>query len=179
MKELTTETPIEGIKLFEHRKFGDERGLFWELFKKSENTLKYSFCQDNIATSQKNVLRGLHFQKPPYDQGKLVHVIQGSVLDVVVDIRKGSDTYGQWASFELTSDNGLALWVPPGFAHGYATFEDNTIFHYKCTNEYNPESEGGIMFNDSSLNIDWGLTSPIISSKDERNSTFVDFKTPF
>lgn len=179
MEEVKTGTNISGIRLFKHRKFGDERGMFWELFKESSNCLGFDFKQDNVATSQKNVLRGLHFQSPPHDQGKLVHVLNGKVLDVIVDIRKGSPTYGSWASFELSAQNGLVLWVPPGFAHGYATFEDNTIFHYKCTNEYQPSSEGGLMWNDKALSIDWKVNNPIISEKDKKNANFADFQTPF
>lgn len=179
MKELEISSNIEGLRLFEYRKFGDDRGKFWELYKDSNNDLGVTFKQDNIATSQANVLRGLHFQAPPHDQGKLVHVVKGRVLDVVVDIRKDSKTYGEWASFELSEKNGHALWVPSGFAHGYATFEDNTIFHYKCTNEYNPSSEGGIMWNDKDLKIGWGVNEPIISPKDKINSNFKEFKSPF
>ncbi len=179
MIEKTINSEIQGIRLFELKKFGEERGSFWESFQKNKLNIDFDFVQDNIATSQKDVLRGLHFQSPPVDQGKFVQVIKGSVIDVIVDIRKNSTTYGQHLCVNLSNQNNLALWVPPGFAHGYLTLEDNTIFHYKCTNIYNPDSEGGLMWNDPGLNIDWGIDNPILSNKDKLNFSFNTFTTPF
>jgi dTDP-4-dehydrorhamnose 3,5-epimerase len=138
-----------------------------------------NFVQDNESKSQKNVLRGLHFQKPPFAQGKLVRVIRGAVLDVAVDIRKSSPTFGKWASIELTQDNKWMYWVPPGFAHGFVTLEDNTTFFYKCTNMYNKESEGSILWNDPDLNINWQTDQPILSEKDKTSPLFKDFISPF
>jgi dTDP-4-dehydrorhamnose 3,5-epimerase len=129
--------------------------------------------------SHKGVLRGLHFQRPPFEQGKLVRVIQGSVLDVAVDIRKGSPTYGQHKSILLSGENNLQFWIPPGFAHGFLTLEDNTIFSYKCTGPYSIESEGSVLWNDKDLNIDWNISSPIVSEKDQIAETFIQFKSPF
>ncbi len=127
----------------------------------------------------KGVLRGLHFQAPPFAQGKLVRVMKGAVLDVAVDIRKNSPTYGQWASIELTESNKMMYWVPPGFAHGFVTLEDDTVFFYKCTNVYNKSSEGSIRWNDPDLNINWNLENPILSEKDQISPLFKDFVSPF
>jgi dTDP-4-dehydrorhamnose 3,5-epimerase len=127
----------------------------------------------------KGVLRGLHFQAPPFAQGKLVRVMKGAVLDVAVDIRKNSPTYGQWASIELTESNKWMYWVPPGFAHGFVTLDDSTVFFYKCTNMYNKASEGSIRWNDPDLNIDWGIDSPLLSEKDQTAPFFKDFISPF
>jgi dTDP-4-dehydrorhamnose 3,5-epimerase len=124
-------------------------------------------------------LRGLHFQRPPYAQGKLVRVVRGSVLDVAVDIRKGSPTYGHWHASELNASNKLLMWIPEGFAHGFLVLEDDTIFQYKCTNYYNRESEAGIIWNDPDLNIDWGITDPIVSEKDLQGVRFRELKSPF
>ena len=129
--------------------------------------------------SQKGVLRGLHFQNPPYDQGKLVRVIRGAALDVAVDIRTGSPTYGQHEKVELTGDNHTMFWVPPGFAHGFLTLEDDTIFAYKCTNFYNKEAEEGLMWNDPDLGIDWGVTAPQLSDKDKVYEPFRNFQSLF
>jgi dTDP-4-dehydrorhamnose 3,5-epimerase len=125
-------------------------------------------------------LRGLHFQKPPYAQGKLVRVVKGAVLDVAVDLRKDSATYGQWEIVELSEENKLMYWVPPGFAHGFLTLRDETVFTYKCTNVYNKESEGSLLWNDPILNIDWGSTKDLIlSEKDLQAPLFEHFNTPF
>lgn len=174
--------PISGLLLFKPNIYKDERGYFFEswnedLFK--SNGVDVSFVQDNQSFSHKNVLRGLHFQDPPYAQGKLVRVIQGSVIDVAVDIRKKSNTYGQYFSLELSSKNNYIFWIPPGFAHGFAALEDNTIFSYKCTNVYNKKSEGSLIWNDVNLNIDWGIDDPIVSSKDMNSISFNDLESQF
>jgi dTDP-4-dehydrorhamnose 3,5-epimerase len=137
------------------------------------------FVQDNFSSSNKGVLRGLHFQKPPYSQGKLVQVITGSALDVAVDLRKDSDTYGQHVKVILSSEKRNQFWIPEGFAHGFLALEDNTIFSYKCTNYYNPQSEVTILWNDRNLKIDWQIDNPIISPKDNEGVLFKDFDTPF
>jgi dTDP-4-dehydrorhamnose 3,5-epimerase len=129
--------------------------------------------------SMKGVLRGLHFQLPPYTQGKLVRVVQGAVLDVAVDLRKNSPAFGKWESFTITAGNKLMVYVPAGFAHGFLVLEDNTIFQYKCTNYYNRESESGIIWNDPDLNIGWGIDNPVVSEKDLKGLFFKDFVSPF
>jgi dTDP-4-dehydrorhamnose 3,5-epimerase len=125
------------------------------------------------------VLRGLHFQSPPHAQGKLVRVVSGRVLDVIVDIRKASPSYGKHFSIELSEENFRMLWVPPGFAHGFVTLEDNTLFLYKCTEVYNKASEGGLMWNDPALGIDWGFDNPLLSAKDLNYPSFEQFQSPF
>jgi dTDP-4-dehydrorhamnose 3,5-epimerase len=174
--------PLPGLKVIQPNVFEDARGYFYEsynadAFKKIG--IPEEFVQDNQSLSNRGVLRGLHFQTPPMAQGKLVRVIQGSVLDVAVDLRKDSPTYGQHFTIELTGTNKLMFYVPVGFAHGFAVLEDQTIFSYKCTNLYSPENEGGIMWNDPTLNIDWQVESPSLSAKDEVNMNFNDFVSPF
>lgn len=137
------------------------------------------FVQDNQSLSGKGILRGLHFQRNPFSQGKLVRVIKGAVLDVAVDIRKDSKTYGEHFSIELDEDNKTMFYVPPGFAHGFVTREEDTIFAYKCTNYYHKESEGAILWNSPSLGIDWGVSNPVISAKDEEAQDFSSFNSPF
>ncbi len=162
--------------------FEDERGYFFESFNRDkfeQAGVDLQFVQDNESKSQKGVLRGLHFQNPPYAQGKLVRVMRGRVLDVAVDIREGSPTYGQWESIELSGENKFMYWIPPGMAHGFATLEDDTIFFYKCTNIYNKESEGSMRWDDKDLAIDWGIENPILSEKDKISPLFKDFKTKF
>lgn len=175
-------TPLKDALVLIPQVFGDHRGYFLESYNK-ENISKiigdYNFVQDNQSLSNKGVLRGLHFQNPPYQQGKLVRVIKGAVIDAIVDIRKDSPTYGQSFSIELTEDNFKMLWIPPGFAHGFSTLKDNTIFAYKVTNVYNKESEGCIKWNDPILNIDWQLENPSISAKDEAGENFESFKSLF
>lgn len=174
--------PIPGLKLLKPTVFGDQRGYFFESFnaeKMHDLGISDRFVQDNQSMSQKGVLRGLHFQAPPHAQAKLVAVLQGKVIDVVVDIRSASPTYGQTCKVELSAENKLQLYVPIGFAHGFATLEENTIFSYKCSNFYNQPSEGGILWNDPDLNIEWGIENPILSDKDQVNPLFKDFKTPF
>ncbi|MDL5047857.1 dTDP-4-dehydrorhamnose 3,5-epimerase [Oscillatoria amoena NRMC-F 0135] len=137
------------------------------------------FVQDNQSLSQKGALRGLHFQAPPFAQGKLVRVIKGAVYDVIVDIRKNSSTYGQHYGIELTEENFTMFWVPPGFAHGFVTLKDNTIFTYKCTNVYNKASEGGLLWSDPALGIDWNIETPIVSDKDKVLPNFENLVSPF
>ncbi|KPM46903.1 dTDP-4-dehydrorhamnose 3,5-epimerase [Jiulongibacter sediminis] len=161
-------TSIEGLIEIKPRIFKDPRGYFfesyqYELFK--QNGIAEVFVQDNQSYSTKGVLRGLHLQKDPFAQGKLVRVIKGKVLDVAVDARPGSPTFGQWDSVVLDDEQNNMFYVPPGFLHGFVTLED-AIFSYKCTNYYNRESEQGVIWNDSDLNIDWGIENPLVSEKD-------------
>jgi dTDP-4-dehydrorhamnose 3,5-epimerase len=175
-------TNIEGLLVIENKIYSDKRGFFLEAYNKKtyqENGLFMDFVQDNVSKSSKYVLRGLHFQNPPFAQGKLVWVLQGAVLDVAVDIRKDSPTYGKHFSIELTESNGKALWIPEGFAHGFLSLKNDTIFSYKCTNYYNNESEDSILYNDASLNINWGVANPIISDKDKTAATFSSFVSHF
>jgi dTDP-4-dehydrorhamnose 3,5-epimerase len=178
-----TETNLVGLLLIEPKVFKDSRGYFLESY--NSETFKNSgidvnFVQDNQSFSCKGTLRGLHFQNTPYAQVKLVRVITGSIIDVAVDIRKGSKTYGKYYSAELSGENKKMLYIPDGFAHGFLTLEDNTIVQYKCSNVYNKESEGGIMWNDPDININWGLIDePIISDKDKNNISFKDLNSKF
>lgn len=168
------DTGFPGLKIFEPNTFGDHRGYFLESF--NENTFKEAgidvhFVQDNESKSQYGVLRGLHYQLQPYAQAKLVRVIVGRVLDVVIDIRRGSPTFGQKFEMELSGENKKQLFIPRGFAHGFSVLEDNTIFSYKCDNFYNKQSEGGIYFDDPALGIDWQIPKGkmIVSEKDMHN----------
>jgi|SRR5690554_561018 len=176
------ETFIKDLLIIQPRVFPDKRGYFFESYnaeKFKKNGLSMSFIQDNISKSQKGVLRGLHFQKPPYAQGKLVYVLRGEVLDVAVDLRKNSPTYGKYFSIKLSEENKTQLYVPKGFAHGFATLEENTIFAYKCTDYYNKSAEDSIFWDDPTLNIDWLIENPIVSEKDQEANTFNDFDSPF
>lgn len=172
------ETHLSGCFVIEPQVFGDDRGYFFESFNQKafeEKTgLEISFVQDNQSMSQRGVLRGLHFQKGEFAQAKLVRVIKGKVLDVVVDVRPNSSTYGQSFSIILSEENQKQLFVPRGFAHGFSVLEDNTIFSYKCDNYYNKASEGGIIFNDKELNIDWMLNDDEVqlSEKDKELPSF-------
>jgi dTDP-4-dehydrorhamnose 3,5-epimerase len=180
MKIITT--PIADLLIIEPTVYEDERGHFFESYSQEgfkKHGIDVVFVQDNQSLSQAGVLRGLHFQNPPYAQGKLVRVIKGAVLDVAVDIRKQSPTYGAHFSIKLTETNKTMLWIPPGFAHGFATLEDDTIFTYKCTNTYNKASEGSISWNDADLNIDWGVENPLISEKDKYGASFNSFISEF
>jgi dTDP-4-dehydrorhamnose 3,5-epimerase len=166
------------------RVFEDDRGYFLESFNqvafRAETGLDPTFVQDNESKSGKGVLRGLHFQAPPHEQGKLVRVLQGSVLDVVVDIRKNSETFGMHYKVELSSKNKKQLYVPPGFAHGFLVLEEETIFVYKCTGFYNKQSEKALRWNDPTINIDWGITHPVLSEKDEKSSLlWEELESPF
>lgn len=175
-------TPIPDLFVIEPRVFGDHRGYFFESYSAEhfKNAgISADFVQDNESFSGKGVVRGLHFQAPPKAQGKLVRVQKGRVLDVAVDIRKGSPTYGKHFSTELSGENKKMLWIPPGFAHGFATLEDDTVFLYKCTDTYSPEHEGSILWNDPSLGIDWGVEDPKLSAKDEAGPLLKDFSSPF
>ena len=180
MKVITTE--IEGLLIIEPTVYGDERGYFYESFRADvleQAGVTLDFVQDNQSYSHKGILRGLHFQKDPHAQGKLVRVIKGAVLDVAVDIRKESKTYGQHYSIHLDGENKKMFYVPPGFAHGFVTLEDNTLFSYKCTNYYNKESEGSVKWDSPELKIDWGVKSPVLSAKDIEAPLFSDFESPF
>jgi len=175
-------TEISGLLIIKPKIFEDSRGYFYESYNKEvfrEAGIDLEFVQDNQSLSSKGVLRGLHFQNPPYGQGKLIRVLSGSVLDVAVDIRKDSPTYGKWVSAELSAANKLMFWIPPGFAHGFVTLEDNTTFFYKCTEFYNSESEGGILWNDPELNIDWEITDPLLSEKDKICPLFRKLESEF
>ena len=163
-------TSIPDVKIIKPDVFGDDRGYFFESFhvdKFATFGITDPFLQDNESRSQKNVLRGLHYQLNPYAQGKLIRVIRGAVLDIAVDIRRDSPTFGKWVSMELTGENKWICWIPAGFAHGFVTLEDDTIFTYKCSAMYNKASEGSIRWNDPELNIDWGISDPLLSDKDK------------
>lgn len=175
-------TPLAGLLTIKPDVFEDDRGYFFESYNREKFLnagLDLTFLQDNESKSKKGVLRGLHFQAPPFEQGKLVRVMRGSVLDVAVDIRKDSPTYGKWESIVLSGQNKWMYWIPPGFAHGFATLEDDTIFFYKCTNVYHKISESSILWNDPDLNIKWGTNHPMISEKDKVSQKFKDFISPF
>jgi dTDP-4-dehydrorhamnose 3,5-epimerase len=165
------ETKIRGVKVIKPTVFGDERGFFLEVFKKSSYQealqIDLDFVQDNYSRSQKNVLRGLHFQRKN-PQGKLVRVVRGEVYDVAVDIRKDSPTYGQWEGVILSEENKTQLWVPPGLAHGFLVLSEVADFEYKCTDYYSPADEGCLIWNDSSVGINWPTFSPLLSEKDRK-----------
>ena len=176
-------TNIEGVLVLTPKVFGDERGYFFESYnqRKFEEAVGFSptFVQDNQSKSQKGVLRGLHFQNPPFEQGKLIRVISGSVLDVAVDIRKESPTYGEHFKIILSGENYKMVWLPAGMAHGFVSLEDDTVFFYKCTNYYNKESEGAILWNDKDLGIDWAVDKPLLSEKDQKAVPFTIFESQF
>jgi dTDP-4-dehydrorhamnose 3,5-epimerase len=179
-----TNTPIAGLCIIKSAVIEDERGYFFESYNQqrfAEYGLPTSYAQDNESKSHKGVLRGLHFQKPPFAQGKLVRVIAGAVLDVAVDLRKNSATYGQHYSCVLSAENKLMFYIPDGFAHGFYTLENNTIFAYKCTQAYHKASEGGLLYSDPDLNIQWGnATDPKqVSERDAGLPLFGSFVTPF
>jgi len=170
-------TSIPDIIILKPDVFGDDRGYFFESFQVEKFAafgITDSFIQSNESCSQKDVLRGLHYQLEPFAQGKLVRVIKGSVLDIAVDIRRNSPTFGQWVSMKLTGENKWICFIPKGFAHGFVTLEPDTIFTYKCSGLYNKASEGSIRWNDPELNIDWGITSPLLSEKDKEAPLFKD-----
>lgn len=176
------ETTIKDLLIIKPRVFADSRGYFFESYNEAvfrQNGVDVAFVQDNQSLSNYGVLRGLHFQAPPFDQGKLVRVITGAVLDIAVDIRKNSPTYGNHVAIELTEENKTMFYIPPGFAHGFLTLRDNTIFSYKCTNLYNKASEGCVLWNDPDLNINWNIENPILSEKDVVGTPFKDFISPF
>lgn len=177
-------TNIDGVVIIEPRVFEDARGYFFESFSQREFNEKVKpldFVQDNESKSSFGVIRGLHFQRPPYAQSKLVRCVRGAVLDVAVDIRKESPTYGQHVAVELTEDNHRQIFIPKGFAHGFAVLSDIAVFQYKCDEFYHPESERGISLLDSELGIDWKIPTDkaILSPKDTKHPLFKDFITPF
>lgn len=176
-------TSLEGAYLIKPDVFQDERGFFMESYSKKrlkDLGIDADFVMDCHSKSvTKGVLRGLHFQHPGHTQAKLVRVTKGAVYDVIVDLRKDSPTFGKWEGFELTSNNYYMLFVPRGFAHGFCTLVDDTEFQYKCDNEYEATSEGGLMWNDPTLNIYWPVENPILSEKDQQHQTFAKFETPF
>lgn len=178
-------TEIEGVLIVEPRVFGDARGYFFESFNardfREQTGIAVTFVQDNESRSCRGVVRGLHFQLPPYAQSKLVRVVEGCVLDVAVDIRKGSPTYGRHVAVELSADNKRQFFLPKGFAHGFAVLSDTAVFQYKCDEYYHPEAEGAIAWDDTTLDIDWHLphNEVILSDKDRHHPCFNDFVTPF
>ncbi len=178
------QTSISGVVIIEPHLFKDDRGYFFESFsERNFNTQvrEVKFVQDNESMSSYGVMRGLHFQRPPYTQSKLVRCVKGAVLDVAVDIRKGSPTYGQHVAVELTEENHRQFFVPRGFAHGFAVLSETAIFQYKCDNFYHPEADGGISILDDSLGIDWRIPTDhaILSEKDTKHPLLKDFDSPF
>ena len=172
-------TEIEGVVIIEPRIFNDERGYFYESFSQrefEEKVCRTTFVQDNQSKSSYGVLRGLHFQKPPYSQSKLVRCIKGAVLDVAVDIRKGSPTFGKHVAVELSEENHRQLFIPRGFAHGFAVLTPEAVFQYKCDNYYNKESEGSVAWNDPQLAIDWRIPADevLLSEKDRQTRNMAD-----
>lgn len=182
-------TDIESVLIIEPKVFGDARGYFFESFSQRDFDEKVApilghkvnFVQDNESMSTYGVMRGLHFQRPPFTQSKLVRCVKGAVLDVAVDIRKGSPTYGKWVSCELTEDNHRQFFVPRGFAHGFAVLSETAVFQYKCDEFYHPEADGGISILDDSLGIDWRIPTDkaILSEKDTKHECLKDFDSPF
>ena len=177
-------TAIDGLVIIEPKIFKDARGYFFESFSQREFEEKVRpirFVQDNESMSSYGVIRGLHFQKPPYSQSKLVRCVKGRVLDVVVDIRKGSPTYGQHVAVELSEENHRELFIPRGFAHGFAVLSETAVFQYKCDNFYTPEADCGISIKDEELGIDWHIPieNAILSEKDLKHACLKDFDTPF
>jgi len=177
-------TAIEGVVIIVPRVFKDGRGYFFESFSQrefDEKVRKVSFVQDNESMSVYVVMRGLHFQRPPFTQSKLVRCVKGAVLDVALDIRKGSSTYGEHVAVELTEDNHRQFFVPRGFAHGFAVLSQTAVFQYKCDNFYVPEADGGVSIVDSSLSIDWKIDADkaLLSEKDAKHALLKDFNSPF
>jgi dTDP-4-dehydrorhamnose 3,5-epimerase len=164
---------LSGVLIFTPELYKDNRGYFFESFCEKKYNLP-KFVQENESCSKKGVLRGLHFQKKPYEQGKLVRVIRGAIFDVCVDLRKDSKTFGKHFSLILSGENKKQIYLPTGFAHGFLALEDNTILNYKCTKYYNKRNESGIIWNDKSLNIKWPIKNPLISKKDSENKSFMD-----
>lgn len=178
-------TDIEGVLIIEPKVFGDARGYFLESFNAKEfaekTGLNINFVQDNESMSSYGVMRGLHFQRPPFTQSKLVRCVKGAVLDVAVDIRKGSPTYGKHVAVELTEENHRQFFVPRGFAHGFAVLSETAVFQYKCDNFYAPQADGGISILDGSLGIDWRIPTEraLLSEKDTKHALLKDFDSPF
>ena len=183
-KLITKQAAIEGLLIIKPRVFEDARGYFFESFSQrefEEKVGKVTFVQDNESMSSYGVMRGLHFQYPPYTQSKLVRCVRGAVLDVAVDIRKGSPTYGQHVAVELSEENHLQFFIPHGFAHGFSVLSETAVFQYKCDNFYAPQADGGISILDQSLDIDWRIPveHAILSEKDTKHSLLKDFDSPF
>ena len=175
-------TELKGILVIKPKVFGDERGYFFESFNEDNYRkagIDFCFVQDNISKSKKNTVRGLHYQIGDFAQGKLCKVIYGKVLDVAVDIRFGSPTFGKYFSSELSEENHTQLWIPPGFAHGFSVLSDEAIFSYKCTKLYSKADERAILFNDKDLNIDWRVNDPIVSEKDFKSKPFKEIEKDF
>lgn len=173
------ETKLPGVFLIEPKIFSDDRGVFFECFhmeRYGDYGLPTKFVQDNFSHSIKNVLRGLHYQLTNA-QGKLIWVTRGKIFDVVLDVRQGSPTFGQWLSFMLSADHPQQIYIPPGLAHGFCTLTEEVNFYYKCTDYYYPNSEHGILWNDPDLNIPWPVSNPILSSKDQINPSFKSIKS--
>ena len=173
---------LPGVVEITPRVFGDARGAFFESFsakRMAEAGIIGDWVQDNQSRSDRGVVRGLHFQNPPHAQAKLVRVAAGRALDIIVDLRKASPTYGQHLAVELDAERYNMLYVPIGFAHGFTALEDNTLFLYKCTDYYAPHAEGGILWNDPQLNINWSVTNPTVSPKDQVLPTLAEFDSPF
>ena len=177
-----TKTEIDGVYIIEPKVFGDNRGYFMETYNENElksNGLDYTFVQDNQSKGKKGVLRGLHFQKT-HPQAKLVRVLEGEVLDVAVDLRKGSKTYGKWVGVVLSEENKKMFMIPRGFAHGFVVLSDTATFAYKCDEFYHPEDEGGIAWNDPDVAIDWQYEGePLLSEKDKKHPTLKESKMEF
>lgn len=178
---ILEKTFIQDLILIKPQVYIDQRGYFMESYnqKKVEILIKDRFVQDNESVSRKNVLRGLHFQAPPHAQSKLIRVVKGSILDVAVDLRTDSKTFGQHFKHVLSGENKKQLYVPVGFAHGFLCLEDMTILNYKCSDYYNAGSEDAILWNDPQLNIDWGIIDPILAEKDQLAEKFATFDNPF
>jgi len=178
-------TDIEGVFIIEPKLFGDSRGYFFESYSAREfrekTGLDITFVQDNESKSRYGVLRGLHFQLPPYAQSKLVRCVKGKVLDVAVDIRKGSPTFGKYAACELTEENHRQFFVPKGMAHGFCVLSEEAVFQYKCDEFYHPEVEGAVIWNDPNIGIEWPIKveDVLLSEKDKYNPQFKDFESPF
>jgi dTDP-4-dehydrorhamnose 3,5-epimerase len=178
------ETKIPGLYIVQPKVFGDHRGYFCETYNEKvfhSLGIKNHFCQDNLSKSSYGVIRGLHFQLQPHSQAKLVSAVVGTVYDVAVDIRVGSPTYGEWVGIELSEENKTQFLIPQGFAHGFSVLSETAVFSYKCDNLYNPSSEGGILYNDPTLQIDWKVPAEkqLVSEKDTKHPTLKDVKTNF
>ena len=177
-----TKLAIDGLVVIEPKVFGDSRGFFMESYNKKlfqENGIDIDFVQDNHSRSAKDVLRGLHVELPPFAQDKLVRVIKGEVLDVAVDIRKDSPTYGKWESVKLSEENKKMFLVPQGFAHGFLVLSESADFEYKVSNYYSPEHDRGLRWNDADINVEWGISNPQLSEKDANQPFFKDLKDTF
>ncbi len=177
-----TTTPFRNLVIIQPQVFNDDRGYFFESWNKEafkQVGIPGEYVQDNESGSVRNVIRGLHFQVPPHDQGKLVRVLKGAVMDVVVDLRRKEPTFGRHFKTQLLAKDHQMMYIPPGFAHGFLTLEDNTVFFYKCTRHYNKASERALRWNDPDLGIDWETDSPLLSEKDQKAMCFRDFDSPF